>query len=95
MSVLFDFCFVCRNYRSLAEFFTRQLREDVRIIDKGCLVSPCDGRVLHFGTATNCQIEQVKGVNYNIESFLGPSTWTNEYDAKTDFVDNIKENKVS
>lgn len=50
----------CRSYRSLAEFFTRSLRDDVRIIHPAsAIVSPCDGRVLHFGPATNQQIEQV------------------------------------
>lgn len=49
-----------RSYRSLAEFFTRSLRDDVRLIDPiSCIVSPCDGRVLHFGSATSEQIEQV------------------------------------
>lgn len=66
-----------KNYRSLAEFFTRSLKEDVRYIDSNsCLVSPCDGRVLHFGTATNSQVEQVKGVSYSLEAFLGPPTWS-------------------
>lgn len=66
-----------KNYRSLAEFFTRSLKENVRYIDSNsCLVSPCDGRVLHFGTATNSQVEQVKGVSYSLEAFLGPPTWS-------------------
>ncbi|XP_055638395.1 phosphatidylserine decarboxylase proenzyme, mitochondrial isoform X2 [Toxorhynchites rutilus septentrionalis] len=65
-----------KNYRSLAEFFTRSLKDDVRFIDPhSCVVSPCDGRVLHFGLATNSQIEQVKGVSYSLEEFLGPPTW--------------------
>ncbi|XP_058448477.1 phosphatidylserine decarboxylase proenzyme, mitochondrial isoform X1 [Malaya genurostris] len=65
-----------KNYRSLAEFFTRSLRSDVRYIDpQSCIVSPCDGRVLHFGSATDCQIEQVKGISYSLEEFLGPPTW--------------------
>lgn len=57
----------------MAEFFARALREDARIIDeKCCLVSPCDGTVLHIGLASNSNIEQVKGVSYSLESFLGP-----------------------
>lgn len=49
-----------RKYRSIAEFFTRSLKEDARTIDtNSCLVSPADGRVLHFGLATNEQVEQV------------------------------------
>ncbi|KAH8382237.1 hypothetical protein KR009_002536 [Drosophila setifemur] len=61
------------HYNSLAEFFTRPLKEGARIIDKDApLVSPADGKVLHFGSASESLIEQVKGVNYSIEDFLGP-----------------------
>lgn len=49
-----------RNYRSLGEFFARSLKADARFIDPGCLVSPCDGKILHFGPASNNQIEQVR-----------------------------------
>ncbi|XP_063709505.1 phosphatidylserine decarboxylase proenzyme, mitochondrial isoform X2 [Culicoides brevitarsis] len=77
-----------KSYRSLAEFFTRSLRDDVRIIDPiSSIVSPCDGRVLHFGSATNEQIEQVKGVNYNLEDFLGPRWNSSE---KLNYVDSLK-----
>ncbi|XP_060645436.1 phosphatidylserine decarboxylase proenzyme, mitochondrial [Drosophila nasuta] len=61
------------HYNSMAEFFTRPLREGARLIDaKAPLVSPADGKVLHFGSASDSRIEQVKGVNYSIEDFLGP-----------------------
>uniref|UniRef100_A0A182VVZ2 phosphatidylserine decarboxylase n=1 Tax=Anopheles minimus TaxID=112268 RepID=A0A182VVZ2_9DIPT len=66
-----------KEYRSLGEFFTRPLKEDARPIDPNTsFVSPCDGRILHFGTASTSQIEQVKGVSYSLEAFLGPPTWT-------------------
>lgn len=65
-----------KYYNSLADFFTRPLKEGVRIIDeKSPLVSPADGKVLHFGSASNSRIEQVKGVNYSLEDFLGPPNW--------------------
>lgn len=82
-----------KNYRSLAEFFTRSLKEDVRYIDSNsCLVSPCDGRVLHFGTATNSQVEQVKGVSYSLEAFLGPPTWSARKPAESaDLVEAVKQ----
>ncbi|EDV53923.1 phosphatidylserine decarboxylase proenzyme, mitochondrial [Drosophila erecta] len=61
------------HYNSLAEFFTRPLKEGVRVIDQQApLVSPADGKVLHFGSASDSLIEQVKGVSYSIEDFLGP-----------------------
>lgn len=36
-------------------------------------MSPCDGRVIHYGLVTSeTQLEQVKGVTYSLEAFLGP-----------------------
>ena len=35
-------------------------------------VSPCDGKVLHFGRVDNSKLEQVKGVTYSLKDFLGP-----------------------
>ncbi|XP_037952397.1 phosphatidylserine decarboxylase proenzyme, mitochondrial [Teleopsis dalmanni] len=68
-----------KHYNNLSEFFTRPLRDGVRVIDKTApLISPADGKILHFGEATNSVIEQVKGVNYRIESFLGPASWKTE-----------------
>uniref|UniRef100_A0A182J586 Phosphatidylserine decarboxylase proenzyme, mitochondrial n=1 Tax=Anopheles atroparvus TaxID=41427 RepID=A0A182J586_ANOAO len=65
-----------KEYKSLGAFFTRPLKEDARPIDpKTCFVSPCDGRILHFGVANSNLIEQVKGVSYSLEAFLGPPTW--------------------
>lgn len=96
-----------RDYRSISQFFTRQLRPGVRTISTAsCMVSPVDGTVLHFGLANGHQIEQVsfqhfsrssysleiafwiyfeliinffassrskvKGINYNLQHFLGP-----------------------
>lgn len=38
-------------------------------------ISPSDGRILNFGQVKNCEVEQVKGVTYSLESFLGPRTY--------------------
>uniref|UniRef100_H3ASZ1 phosphatidylserine decarboxylase n=1 Tax=Latimeria chalumnae TaxID=7897 RepID=H3ASZ1_LATCH len=38
-------------------------------------VSPADGRILHFGRVQNCQVEQVKGITYSLETFFGPLNW--------------------
>lgn len=49
-----------KSYPSLADFFARSLKESVRQIDyNSCLVSPCDGTLLHFSAVDNEQIEQV------------------------------------
>uniref|UniRef100_A0A1A9X1B4 Phosphatidylserine decarboxylase proenzyme, mitochondrial n=1 Tax=Glossina brevipalpis TaxID=37001 RepID=A0A1A9X1B4_9MUSC len=68
-----------KHYKTLAEFFTRPLRDGVRTIDADApLISPADGKILHLGKACRSLIEQVKGVNYNIADFLGPTTWLRE-----------------
>ncbi|OWF48807.1 phosphatidylserine decarboxylase proenzyme, mitochondrial-like [Mizuhopecten yessoensis] len=61
------------NYRNLSEFFRRQLKPHVRPVDEHhSLTCPCDGRVLHFGEVENGKLEQVKGVIYSLQDFLGP-----------------------
>ncbi|KAJ1916166.1 phosphatidylserine decarboxylase 1 [Mycoemilia scoparia] len=64
-----------RNYPNLSTFFYRELKEDVRPIadmnDPASLVSPSDGRILHFGVVEQRRVEQVKGLTYNLDSFFG------------------------
>ncbi|GIY98359.1 phosphatidylserine decarboxylase proenzyme, mitochondrial [Caerostris extrusa] len=59
------------HYKSLGDFFSRQLKKETRPIHPGkCLVSPSDGTILHFGRIENGLIEQVKGITYSLKSFL-------------------------
>ncbi|XP_073334258.1 phosphatidylserine decarboxylase proenzyme, mitochondrial isoform X2 [Pagrus major] len=61
------------HYRNLGEFFRRRLKPAVRpLCAASCLISPADGRILHFGRVKNSEVEQVKGVTYSLENFLGP-----------------------
>ncbi|XP_005458405.1 phosphatidylserine decarboxylase proenzyme, mitochondrial isoform X1 [Oreochromis niloticus] len=61
------------HYRNLGEFFRRRLKPAVRpLCAASCLTSPADGRILHFGRVKNSEVEQVKGVTYSLENFLGP-----------------------
>ncbi|XP_068562919.1 phosphatidylserine decarboxylase proenzyme, mitochondrial isoform X1 [Cebidichthys violaceus] len=61
------------HYRNLGEFFRRRLKPAVRpLCANSCLISPADGRILHFGQVKNSEVEQVKGVTYSLENFLGP-----------------------
>uniref|UniRef100_A0A8C4NBW2 Phosphatidylserine decarboxylase proenzyme, mitochondrial n=1 Tax=Eptatretus burgeri TaxID=7764 RepID=A0A8C4NBW2_EPTBU len=62
-----------RSYQNLGEFFRRPLRLSSRPISTHhSMVSPADGRVLHFGRVRNNEVEQVKGVTYSLGHFLGP-----------------------
>jgi phosphatidylserine decarboxylase len=58
------------TYPSIGHFFTRNLKEGVRPIE-GEIVSPVDGVLRNFGVITGGLLEQVKGRDYSVESFLG------------------------
>ncbi|XP_033628030.1 phosphatidylserine decarboxylase proenzyme, mitochondrial-like isoform X2 [Asterias rubens] len=61
-------------YQNLSDFFRRELKPGVRPVEQTrSLVSPCDGKVLHFGKVEKGWMEQVKGVTYTLQGFLGPS----------------------
>jgi len=56
----------------LQSFFTRKLKPGARTIDPTAdLVSPADGRVLHFGEIKENSLEQVKGISYTLSAFVG------------------------
>lgn len=83
-----------KYYKSLSAFFTRALKDGVRFISPGACVSPCDGVVLNCGTADTDKIEQVKGVTYSLEEFLGENKWSvnkndNYYDSLLMNKDNV------
>nr|CDI53175.1 related to PSD1-phosphatidylserine decarboxylase 1 [Melanopsichium pennsylvanicum 4] len=59
------------HYKSLGEFFYRELKEGAREIDDSVLVSPADGKVLHFGEIMGRRVEQVKGITYSLDALLG------------------------
>ncbi|KAE9405169.1 phosphatidylserine decarboxylase [Gymnopus androsaceus JB14] len=60
-----------KTYKSLGEFFYRKLKEGARPVDNAVLVSPADGRILHFGTVQGSRVEQVKGITYSLDALLG------------------------
>lgn len=61
------------NYPNLGKFFYREIDMKHRPIDPNALlVSPADGKVLKFGKVDkDGNIEQVKGMTYHLETFLG------------------------
>jgi phosphatidylserine decarboxylase len=67
------------EYQSIGEFFVRELKEGTRRIE-GDLVSPVDGTLRAYGKVENGVIEQVKGKNYYLQSFLGHDDLASEFD---------------
>ncbi|OXU22866.1 hypothetical protein TSAR_017042 [Trichomalopsis sarcophagae] len=64
------------EFASLSDFFVRPLKPNARTIAQNTnMVSPSDGKVLHFGPVTSCRVEQVKGMTYNLQHFLGEPNW--------------------
>lgn len=64
------------RYRSLSEFFYRELRPGARPIADAPLVSPADGRILHLGVVHGRDVEQVKGMTYSLDTLLGTDVAT-------------------
>ncbi|CAH1801416.1 unnamed protein product [Owenia fusiformis] len=62
-----------KHYKNLGEFFRRSLKPNVRpIAHTASITSPSDGKVLHYGKVEGGYVEQVKGVTYSLQGFLGP-----------------------
>jgi phosphatidylserine decarboxylase len=61
------------EFRTLQEFFTRELREGARPLDPApdALLSPCDGRWGAAGSIRGGQLLQVKGRSYSLAELLG------------------------
>jgi phosphatidylserine decarboxylase len=60
------------SFRSLQEFFTRQLKEGARHVDPdpGIVVSPCDGIVGEMGQVKEGEVLQAKGFPYTLMDLL-------------------------
>lgn len=62
------------QYKSLGDFFCRRLKAEARLVASDCLVtSPCDGAVTFKGRFDGGFLQQVKGVHYSLNYFLGLS----------------------
>ncbi|KAI8888259.1 phosphatidylserine decarboxylase [Backusella circina FSU 941] len=59
------------DYPNLSAFFYRELKEGARPLANAPLVSPSDGKVLHYGIVQGHDIEQIKGVTYRLDALLG------------------------
>lgn len=76
--------FQLKDYKTLNEFFTRKLKKGCRKIEENAtMISPVDAQVLHFGPVSeNGLLEQVKGITYPLDSFLGINhdSWNDDSD---------------
>uniref|UniRef100_A0A6B2L2V5 phosphatidylserine decarboxylase n=1 Tax=Arcella intermedia TaxID=1963864 RepID=A0A6B2L2V5_9EUKA len=62
------------EYKSLGDFFCRRLKEGARpLAPDSFLVSPVDGKIVHFGLVDDefDEMEQIKEVTYSLTEFLG------------------------
>ncbi len=57
------------GYSSFNDFFTREKKEPLRIWDKSCLVSPCDG-LLSVISIDEDTLFRIKGSAYSVRSLL-------------------------
>jgi len=61
-----------RRYRSFNDFFTRQVREGARPVDRReqALIAPCDARLSVYSIGPDSSFE-IKGGRYTVSSLLG------------------------
>ncbi len=60
------------SYSSLTKLFTRAMKKEP-IIDarKDSVISPCDAKIIDFGTIKNHTAYQIKGMEYNTNELIG------------------------
>lgn len=73
------------HFRSVQEFFTRELKENVRPIDAApeAFVSPCDGAWGESGIVQDGTILQIKGRPYQVSSLLGDADAATHFEGGT------------
>lgn len=60
-----------KSYSTFNEFFTRELKPDLRPLSDSKIISPVDGTISQFGNIENGLILQAKGINYSLDKLLG------------------------
>jgi len=60
------------SYSSLKNLFIRELKQQ-RVVDasKNSVISPCDSKIIAFGTIKRNSAHQIKGMNYNTNELIG------------------------
>ena len=61
------------KYKSFNDFFTRALKEGVRLVDENAdsIVSPADGAISQIGKITAGEVFQAKGQSFSVEKLIG------------------------
>ena len=72
------------EFPSIGAFFIRDLKEGLRPIE-GEIVSPVDGTLRNFGVVSGGVLEQVKGRDYSVATFLGSEELAKRFDGGTYF----------
>ena len=76
--------FPLEHYRTLGEFFVRNLKPGLRPIGEG-LVSPVDGTLRNWGLVTDQRLPQIKGRSYSIEDLAGEPELAQSFQGGTFF----------
>jgi len=63
-----------KSYSTFNEFFTRELKPELRPLSDSLIVSPVDGTISQFGAIENGLLLQAKGMNYSLDKLLGENT---------------------
>lgn len=73
------------EFNNFNDFFTRQLKDDARVIDtsKTALITPGDGRLLAFENIKLDNIIQVKGFTYSLAELISNDEIAKDYDGGT------------
>ncbi len=64
--------FPLEHYKTLGEFFVRNLKPGLRPIGEG-IVSPVDGTLRNYGVVSGERLPQIKGRSYSIKDLAGES----------------------
>ncbi len=60
-----------QSYKTFNEFFTREIKSELRPIAESLITSPVDGTISQLGKIYEGTIFQAKGINYSVEQLLG------------------------
>jgi phosphatidylserine decarboxylase len=69
-------------YETFNAFFTRELRDDVRPMERGkkTISCPVDGEICQIGTIENGELFQAKGKSFNLAALLGNDSLSSEFE---------------